>query len=192
MQSEKQRRRRRRRRMSAVWNTVKKTLNCKSETSEVHEPKPRHSRTRTGSINSNSCCRSTLKDVKDHDDQMMSNRFKEKRPTNFSPLSIRSSDLINPFTNLVRLSNQSGGGSPNVAAVSPGSRLANNFHGGLESFPRNDDGPWSNWAPGLSSSRRVSVAESRPGGSFRAFTCHKCDEPLSKQDVAAYLLQGCR
>ncbi|KAJ8443052.1 hypothetical protein Cgig2_004257 [Carnegiea gigantea] len=163
MQSKKQRRR-----MSPVWNILRKTLNCKSETSEVYEPNPRHSRTRTRCINSNSCCRSTLKDVKDHDDQMMSNRFKEKRPTNFSPLSIRSSDLINPFTNLVRLSNQSGGGSPYVAAVSPGSRLANYIN--------------------------VSVAESWPGGFFRAFTYHKCDEPLTNQRSArrGLILKGNR
>ena len=174
--------------MSAVWNAVKKTLNCKSETSEVYEPKPRNSRTRI--INRNSCCKSRLKDVKDHhgDDQMMSRRFKEKRPTNFSPLSIRSSDLINPFTNLVRLSNQSRGGSPDVATISPGSRLANYFNGGLESFPRNDTESWSNWDPGSCSSRRVSVAESPRGGSFRAVTCHRCDEPLTRQDVEAHLL----
>ncbi|KAJ8443050.1 hypothetical protein Cgig2_004255 [Carnegiea gigantea] len=128
--------------MSAVWNALKKTLNCKPEASEVYEPKPEtaepRTRTRARSINRNSCC----------------------NPGSKIPLSIRSSDLINPFTNLVRLSNQSGGGSPYVANVSLGSRLANYFNGGLF----HDQTLTLTFSPGHPPNSKTSIPQGGDGG----------------------------
>ncbi|CAH9107959.1 unnamed protein product [Cuscuta epithymum] len=89
----------------SVWFTLKKSLHCKSEVSEVHVPKskkcelssilPKKSSRRSG------CSRSiaNLKDVIHGRERDMGN------PPSCSPRSIGSSEFLNPITHEVILSN---------------------------------------------------------------------------------------
>ncbi|OAY55021.1 uncharacterized protein LOC110610892 [Manihot esculenta] len=89
--------------MPTVWLSLKKSLHCKSEPSEVHDPKSRKqlSTILTKKAGRSGCSRSiaNLKDVIHG-----SKRHTEKPPT-CSPRSIGSSEFLNPITHEVILSN---------------------------------------------------------------------------------------
>ncbi|KAK1279635.1 hypothetical protein QJS04_geneDACA019806 [Acorus gramineus] len=100
--------------MPTVWFTLKKSLHCKSEPSDVHDPKARashphhhhHNHNHLGSIltrkgGRSGCSRSiaNLKDV------IHGSKRHLERPTSCSPRSIGSSEFLNPITHEVILSN---------------------------------------------------------------------------------------
>lgn len=90
--------------MPTVWFSLKKSLHCKSERSEVHDPKSRRQLstilTRKGGRSGCSRSIANLKDVIHG-----SKRHLERPPSNCSPRSIGSSEFLNPITHEVILSN---------------------------------------------------------------------------------------
>ncbi|XP_062015571.1 uncharacterized protein LOC133732118 [Rosa rugosa] len=92
--------------MPTVWFSLKKSLHCKSEPSDVHDPKSRKQLTtiltRKPGGGRSGCSRSiaNLKDVIHG-----SKRHMERPPSNCSPRSIGSSEFLNPITHEVILSN---------------------------------------------------------------------------------------
>ncbi|XVF70513.1 hypothetical protein PTKIN_Ptkin11bG0167700 [Pterospermum kingtungense] len=90
--------------MPTVWFSLKKSLHCKSEPSDVHDPKTRK---QLGTIltrkASRSGCSRSIANLKDviHG----SKRHLEDKPPSCSPRSIGSSEFLNPITHEVILSN---------------------------------------------------------------------------------------
>lgn len=91
-------------RMPTVWFSLKKSLHCKSEPSDVHDPKARRhlSTILTKKASGRSGCSRSIANLKDviHG----SKRHLEKPPS-CSPRSIGSSEFLNPITHEVILSN---------------------------------------------------------------------------------------
>ncbi|EPS67430.1 hypothetical protein M569_07344, partial [Genlisea aurea] len=95
--------------MPAIWFRVKKSIYCKSEQADFHEPRGGHQRSRSLSTISTKksgrdrcgCSRSiaNLKDVMIH-----GSKRHTPKPTICSPRSIGSSELLNPITHEVVLS----------------------------------------------------------------------------------------
>lgn len=96
--------------MPTVWFSLKKSLHCKSEPSDVHDPKSRKHLSailtkkagRSGCSAGRSGCSRSIANLKDviHG----SKRHMEKPPS-CSPRSIGSSEFLNPITHEVILSN---------------------------------------------------------------------------------------
>ncbi|KAG6517900.1 uncharacterized protein LOC122056223 isoform X1 [Zingiber officinale] len=89
-----------------VWFALKKSLHCKSEPSDVYDPKARRSQHHLGSILTrkpprSGCSRSiaNLKDV------IHGSKRHLEKPPSCSPRSIGSSEFLNPITHEVILSN---------------------------------------------------------------------------------------
>lgn len=91
--------------MPTVWFSLKKSLHCKSEPSEVHDPKSRKHLstilTRKSTGGRSGCSRSiaNLKDV------IHGSKRHLEKPPSCSPRSIGSSEFLNPITHEVILSN---------------------------------------------------------------------------------------
>ncbi|KAF4394603.1 hypothetical protein F8388_020428 [Cannabis sativa] len=89
--------------MPTVWFSLKKSLHCKSEPSEVHDPKSRKhlSTILTRKAGRSGCSRSiaNLKDV------IHGSKRHMEKPPSCSPRSIGSSEFLNPITHEVILSN---------------------------------------------------------------------------------------
>ena len=187
-------------RMSAVWIAVKNSFHCKSNPSEVYEPKPpkkSNPKSRvvvSSSSFSASSCKSTFKDVV----HGRSKRLQRINSSSRSPLSIRSNDLINPVTHYVSLTNSElkitknlhlFRGSPKCYLASPVPQLRlKNSCKGLEPLSNNPNDPESDHVFGSSLHYRRSLQiEKDAGGKFRK-ACHKCGEPLARQDVEEHYL----
>ncbi|XP_043707672.1 uncharacterized protein LOC122657001 [Telopea speciosissima] len=89
--------------MPTVWFSLKRSLHCKSEPSDVHDPKARNhlSAILTKKTGRSGCSRSiaNLKDV------IHGSKRHLERPPSCSPRSIGSSEFLNPITHEVILSN---------------------------------------------------------------------------------------
>ncbi|KAF3947300.1 hypothetical protein CMV_026548 [Castanea mollissima] len=89
--------------MPTVWFSLKKSLHCKSEPSDVHDPKSRKqlSTILTRKAGRSGCSRSiaNLKDV------IHGSKRHLEKPPSCSPRSIGSSEFLNPITHEVILSN---------------------------------------------------------------------------------------
>lgn len=89
--------------MPTVWFSLKKSLHCKSEPSDVHDPKSRKhlSTILTRKAGRSGCSRSiaNLKDV------IHGSKRHLDKPPSCSPRSIGSSEFLNPITHEVILSN---------------------------------------------------------------------------------------
>ncbi|XP_065862237.1 uncharacterized protein [Euphorbia lathyris] len=91
--------------MPTVWFSLKKSLHCKSEPSEVHDPKSKKQLstilTRKAGGGRSGCSRSiaNLKDV------IHGSKRHTEKPPSCSPRSIGSSEFLNPITHEVILSN---------------------------------------------------------------------------------------
>ncbi|OAY28576.1 uncharacterized protein LOC110600779 [Manihot esculenta] len=89
--------------MPTVWFSLKKSLHCQSEPSEVHDPKSRKqlSTILTRKAGRSGCSRSiaNLKDV------IHGSKRHTEKPPSCSPRSIGSSEFLNPITHEVILSN---------------------------------------------------------------------------------------
>ncbi|KAK6934381.1 hypothetical protein RJ641_034536 [Dillenia turbinata] len=92
--------------MPTVWLNLKRSLHCKSEPSDVHDPKARNHLTtiltkKAGRSTRSGCSRSiaNLKDV------IHGSKRHLDKPPSCSPRSIGSSEFLNPITHEVILSN---------------------------------------------------------------------------------------
>ncbi|KAE8734919.1 dihydroflavonol-4-reductase-like isoform X1 [Hibiscus syriacus] len=89
--------------MATVWFSLKRSLHCKSEPSDVHDPKTRKqlSTILTRKAGRSGCSRSiaNLKDV------IHGRKRHLEKPPSCSPRSIGSSEFLNPITHEVILSN---------------------------------------------------------------------------------------
>ncbi|GMN63131.1 hypothetical protein TIFTF001_032208 [Ficus carica] len=92
--------------MPTVWLSLRKSLHCKSEPSDVHDPKTRKQlgsilTRKTGAGGRSGCSRSiaNLKDV------IHGSKRHLEKPPSCSPRSIGSSEFLNPITHEVILSN---------------------------------------------------------------------------------------
>lgn len=97
--------------MPTVWLSLKKSLHCKSEPSEVHDPRSRKNlgailarKTAGGGGGRRSGCSRSIANLKDviHGG---SRRHLDNKPPSCSPRSIGSSEFLNPITHEVILSN---------------------------------------------------------------------------------------
>lgn len=90
-------------RMPAVWLSLKRSLHCKSEPSEVHEPKAKG---HIDSILNRKPCRSGCsRSIANLKDVIHGSKRHMERPPSCSPRSIGSSEFLNPITHEVILSN---------------------------------------------------------------------------------------
>ncbi|KAE8681042.1 Detected protein of confused Function [Hibiscus syriacus] len=196
--------------MATVWFSLKRSLQCKSELSDVHDPKTRKqlSTISTRKAGRSGCSRSiaNLKDVIHG-----SKRHLEKPPT-CSPRSIGSSEFLNPITHEVILSNSrcelkitgfggfqdgvtngggagGGGGSTFVGTLRPGTPGPGG-HPTMHYFNRNSSATPTRKSPLLlsekkssgHSSNRVQLETDSNGCS--TITCHKCGEQFTKWEAA--------
>ncbi|XP_074298493.1 uncharacterized protein LOC141629373 [Silene latifolia] len=167
--------------MSVVWTTLKRSLHCKSTTSEVYDPNPVRTR--------KNCCKTSCKSAKK--DVVHGKRRLKGNPRNCSPVSVRSSDLINPVTHNIKFTNSgiriirshSVGGSPYLGSFgSPSPRLSK-LGSGSRSDPILDSGfsrPVVDGGDGSSAGSGV--------GDCRVDFCNKCGESLVRQDGEVHLL----
>lgn len=187
--------------MPAVWFALKRSMNCRSHQTQVHEPESESKNlsnisTKKSSGVRSGCSRSiaNLKDVVING----SKRHTEKPPI-CSPRSIGSSELLNPITHEVVLDNATcelkiSGGSDFVGVLKPGTPGPGGFHVGRgqkagilgspvrrssSSLSRRSSGPGSNWP-----------ARSSFGGvSHGALFCPKCgDQFMRWEAVEAHFL----
>lgn len=178
---------------SAVWFSLKKSLHCKSEPSDVHNPKTKKqlSSILTRKTGRSGCSRSiaNLKDV------IHGSKRHLERPPSCSPRSIGSSEFLNPIAHEVILSNMrcelkitgfgggGGAGSTYVGTLRPGTPGPGGhptMHYFNPSFRNSATPPRKASAEGegLPPQRRPSF-EKEGGG----VTCHKCGEHFVKWEV---------
>ncbi|XP_018673732.2 uncharacterized protein LOC135585791 [Musa acuminata AAA Group] len=88
--------------MSTLWFTLKRSLHCRSDPSDVHEPKARG---HLGAILSRKTCRSGCsRSMANLRDVIHGGRRQIERPSCCSPRSIGSSEVLNPIAHEVVLS----------------------------------------------------------------------------------------
>ncbi|KZV53249.1 hypothetical protein F511_21506 [Dorcoceras hygrometricum] len=198
--------------MPPVWFAVRRSLHCKSEPKNVHDPNGNGSQnlskivTKKSRDNRSGCSRSiaNLKDVVIHG----SKRHTDK-PTVCSPRSIGSSELLNPITHEIVLNNstcelkirrasydfQEGGRggvgdddvSDFVGILKPGTPGPGMLHYGTRQKPGAFGSPVRRTSSSLSrrgSGFGATVARPRCslGGDFQLF-CHKCGEKFVKWEA---------
>lgn len=123
--------------MPTVWFSLKKSLHCKTEASDVHDPKitkKQHLSTILTRKAGRSGCSRSISNLKDviHG----SKRHLERPPSTCSPRSIGSSEFLNPITHEVILSNStcelriSGYGGLQEGSVNGGGGGVNDANGG--------------------------------------------------------------
>ncbi|KAF8414063.1 hypothetical protein HHK36_002062 [Tetracentron sinense] len=199
--------------MPTVWFSLKRSFHCKSESSDVHQPKTRNhlSTILTRKTGRSGCSRSlaNLKDVIHGSKRHLEN------PPSCSPRSIGSSEFLNPITHEVILSNskcelkitgfggfQEGGGGGGVVGSdstfvgtlrpgTPGPGGNHTMHYYNPSFRSSATPPRQ--FPSFHSSRECSgfggsaifdgSLERDPHGSS-IVTCHKCGEQFGKWEAA--------
>ncbi|KAM3302417.1 hypothetical protein P3S67_016919 [Capsicum chacoense] len=92
--------------MPTVWFSLKKTLHCKSDQSDVHDPKTRKQLsailTKKGGGGGRSGCSRSIANLKD---VIHGSKRHLDKPPSCSPRSIGSSEFLNPITHEVILSN---------------------------------------------------------------------------------------
>lgn len=95
--------------MPTVWFALKRSLHCKSEPSDVHDPKTRRqlaaiSTSRKSSSSSRSGCSRSIANLKD---VIHGSKRHIEKPPSCSPRSIGSSEFLNPITHEVVLGGNS-------------------------------------------------------------------------------------
>ncbi|XP_047956780.1 uncharacterized protein LOC125202430 [Salvia hispanica] len=190
---------------ATVWFSLKKSLHCKSEPSDVHNPKTKKqlSSILTRKSGRSGCSRSiaNLKDV------IHGSKRHLDRPPSCSPRSIGSSEFLNPIAHEVILSNtrcelkitgfggggggaaagENGGGSTYVGTLRPGTPGPGGhptMHYFNPSF-RNSATPPRKAAEreGLPPQKRPSFEKDGGNGGGNGVTCHKCGEHFSKWEA---------
>lgn len=185
--------------MSTVWFSLKKSLHCKSDSSDVHDPK---SKTHLPTILTRKpgrwgCSRSiaNLKDVVINGGSKRHNNIDKNHHVNCSPRSIGSSEFLNPITHEVVLNNSRcelkitsfGGGFHEVAGAGDEPAFVGTLSPGTPRPGGNQGMQYCKSTPprrimgigdgnnnvGLQKSRRSSekISDGSTGGGV---TCHKC------------------
>ncbi|XP_028807688.1 uncharacterized protein LOC114762381 [Neltuma alba] len=178
--------------MPRVWFSLKRSLHCKTETSDVHVPKSTNhlSAISTRQPGRRSGCSRSIANLKDVINGGNSRRHFDKPPS-CSPRSIGSSEFLNPITHEVILSDStcelkiSGGGdgrSAFLGTLRPGT--PSSFRNSASSTPRKSSSPFlvSDSGGGFVTSRRFSIEVDSNGCS--SASCRKCGEKLSKWEDA--------
>lgn len=189
--------------MPTVWFSLKRSLHCKSEPSDVHDPKTRKhlSTILTKKAGRSGCSRSiaNLKDV------IHGSKRHLEKPPSCSPRSIGSSEFLNPITHEVILNNSTcelkisgfstagggggGAGSAFVGTLRPGTpgRYFNPSYKSCPTPPRkspllqSDVGGSAVFGGGGLNLRACVERESSNGGS--TVSCHKCGEQFGKWEA---------
>ena len=195
--------------MPAVWFALKRSLHCKSEPSDVYDPKARSnlSNILTKKTTGRSGCSRSISNLKDviHG----STRHIEK-PATCSPRSIGSSELLNPITHEVVLNNSTcelkitsfggdfheanggvgtGPGSTFVGTLKPGTPGPGGHH--IVPYQRKSASHQRRPSTGSSSfgvSRRGFPSHPRASlgvdsNSFSSVSCYKCGEQFKKLEA---------
>lgn len=182
-----------------VWFSLKKSLHCKSEVSDVHDPKSRsHLATIQTRKSGRSGCSRSISNLKD---VIHGSKRHIERPSNCSPRSIGSSEFLNPIVHEVILSNstcelkitgfngeEGGGVVGTLRPGTPGPRgnpSMNHFNSSLKASSMNSMRKSPNLAPekhgsDLNSKHRRISLEMDSNGSSSNVACHKCGEQFSK------------
>ncbi|KAL0320750.1 UNVERIFIED_CONTAM: hypothetical protein Sradi_5336500 [Sesamum radiatum] len=194
--------------MPTVWFSLKKSLQCKSELSEVHDPSggKQLSPILTRKTGRSGCSRSiaNLKDVVIHGSKRHSGK-----PPSCSPRSIGSSELLNPITHEVILSNSkcelkitsfggggdggaagSGGGSTFVGTLRPGTPgpgghpTMHYFSSSLRNSatPPRKSAHFLTEREGFRNGQKRTSSEKNSDGT-NAAACHKCGEQFVKWEA---------
>ncbi|XP_077243436.1 uncharacterized protein LOC143883981 [Tasmannia lanceolata] len=199
--------------MPTVWFALKKSLHCKSEPSDVHDPKARNnlSTILTRKTGRSGCSRSisNLKDV------IHGSKRHLEKATSCSPRSIGSSEFLNPITHEVILSNSKcelkitsfggyndsgGGNSTFVGTLRPGTPVRSLHYNptfrGATTPPRKSPGFFSDRETTLFGgsvipsggavavlSNTMASHETDSNGSS-IVSCHKCGEQFAKWESA--------
>ncbi|KAK6157150.1 hypothetical protein DH2020_011398 [Rehmannia glutinosa] len=194
-----------------VWFSLKKSLHCKSEPSDVHNPKTRKqlSSILTVKTSRSGCSRSiaNLKDV------IHGSKRHLEKPPSCSPRSIGSSEFLNPIAHEVILSNSKcelkitgfggfhegfnggageiGGGGGNYVGTlrpgTPGPGGHHTMHYFNPSFKINSATPPRKMASFLTERDGNGFFSSQKRASFEkesnGFSCHKCGEQFVKWEA---------
>lgn len=171
--------------MPSVWFSLKKSLHCKSDLSDVHDPRSRNKlpsistkkRTTTTTTCRSGCSRSiaNLKDV------IHGSKHHLEKPPCSSPRSIGSNEFLNPITHEVILSNSTcelkiTGATELVGTLRPGTPV--NYLNQSSSYKTQA----SRKASFLVSERDREGLGFHPNreGTNSSVSCHKCGETFSK------------
>ncbi|KAK6134933.1 hypothetical protein DH2020_031311 [Rehmannia glutinosa] len=193
-----------------VWFSLKKSLHCKSEPSDVHNPKTRKqlSSILTVKTSRSGCSRSiaNLKDV------IHGSKRHLEKPPSCSPRSIGSSEFLNPIAHEVILSNSKcelkitgfggfhegfNGGAGEIGAGgnyvgtlrpgTPGPGGHHTMHYFNPSFKNNSATPPRKMASFLTEKDGSGFFSSQKRASFEkesnGFSCHKCGEQFVKWEA---------
>ncbi|KAG2245375.1 hypothetical protein Bca4012_022995 [Brassica carinata] len=182
--------------LPSVWFSLKKSLHCKSDTSDVHDPSSTRKETATTSTKRStyrSGCSRSIANLKDviHG----SNRQLEKPTTTCSsPRSIGSSEFLNPITHEVIISN-----STSELKITSAAGDADSPTGAREFVGTLRPGTPVHYSSshGSQPSRKASSERDRGGAAFKqsrrdsavdgddsSVSCHKCGEKFSKSEAA--------
>lgn len=187
--------------MPTVWLSLKKSLHCKSEPSEVHDPK---SRLNLGTIFTRKAGRSGCsRSIANLRDVINGSKRHLEKPPSCSPRSIGSSELLNPITHEVILNNSrcelristaeldySYIRTPRIGAQGLGHHtlpLTPSFRGAIDTTPPKKCASFSSEREGL----RLGFAAPPPRLSHEihlhkstaALTCLKCGEKFVKWEI---------
>ncbi|KFK29232.1 hypothetical protein AALP_AA7G106800 [Arabis alpina] len=169
--------------MPNVWFSLKKSLHCKSDISDVHDPR---SRKKLPSISTKkktttSTCRSGCsRSVANLKDVIHGSKHHLEKPPCSSPRSIGSNEFLNPITHEVILSDSTcelkiTGATELVGTLRPGT-------------PVNYLNQSSSYKSQASRNRRAERDSAIDGGNS-SVSCHKCGDKFSKlEDVEAHHL----
>ncbi|CAA0396663.1 unnamed protein product [Arabidopsis thaliana] len=182
--------------LPSVWFSLKKSLPCKSDVSDVHIPRSKKElapistkRTTTssggGGGGRSGCSRSiaNLKDV------IHGNQRHLEKPLCSSPRSIGSSEFLNPITHDVIFSNSTcelkitaAGATEFVGTLRPGTPV--NYSSSRRSQTSRKASSLDREGLGFHQSRRERDREAAINGDNSSVSCHKCGEKFSKLEAA--------
>ncbi|KAF8114596.1 hypothetical protein N665_0036s0120 [Sinapis alba] len=183
--------------LPSVWFSLKKTLHCKSDPTDVHDPSSRRKEIANATISTkkstyrSGCSRSisNLKDVIHGSNRHLQN----PTTTCSSPRSIGSSEFLNPITHEVIISNSTSELKITTAGDIDSPTGAREFVGTL----RPGTPVHYSSSHGSQASRKASSERDRGGVAFKqsrrdsavngddsSVSCHKCGEKFSKLEAA--------
>lgn len=181
--------------LPSVWFSLKKSLPCKSDVSDVHIPRSRKEltpistkRTTTsgGGVGGRSGCSRSIANLKD---VIHGNQRHLEKPLCSSPRSIGSSEFLNPITHDVIFSNSTcelkitaTGATEFVGTLTPGTPV--NYSSSRRSQASRKAASLDREGLGFHQSRRERDRDSAINGDNSSVSCHKCGEKFSKLEAA--------
>lgn len=174
-----------------VWFSLKKSLPCKSDTSDVHNPRSKKElatistkRTTTSScgVGARSGCSRSIANLKD---VIHGSTHHLEKPACSSPRSIGSSEFRNPITHDVIFSNSTSelkitGATEFVGTLRPGTPV--NYSSSRRNQASKKASERDREGLGFHQSRRE--RDSSINGDNSSVSCHKCGDKFSKLEAA--------